>query len=343
MSDLLILLFAMVMAFAVAFAAGSNDEMMAPGVAAGVFSLRNAVILGAVFSVVGVFLGEAVVETIGEDLVKGNRLTDVMVIAVLLVMVIILVGHVTIMPLPISTTQTVVGAIVGVAIAAGFSNPEWGLNSVDYWVLLFIFLGWILSPIIGFLAAATVHLWIQRLDESVEGLAGKQKKDQAYIYALGIFLIISSASRAGNDVANSIAPVLGLKILEGETTTTNLWLMMLLGGLGMALGLILIGKIVIRVVARELVEMNPTSGLSSMISVTLIMTLGTIFGFPLSGTHVLIAGMIAVGWAERSPIKRQMVKMIVISWIVTVPIAALLGAIVWFVMDWLFVVLSLGI
>ncbi|MHA2305852.1 MAG: anion permease, partial [Candidatus Hodarchaeales archaeon] len=201
--------------------------------------------------------------------------------------------------------------------------------------------GWILSPIIGFIVAATVHLWIQRLDESVEGLAGKQKKDQAYIYALGIFLIISSASRAGNDVANSIAPVFGLKVLEGETTTTNLWLMMLLGGIGMALGLILIGKIVIRVVAKELVEMNPTSGLSSMISVTLIMTIGTFLGFPLSGTHVLIAAMIAVGWAERSPIQRQIVKMIVVSWIVTVPIAALLGGVLWFGVNWLFIGLGL--
>jgi hypothetical protein len=41
--------------------------------------------------------------------------------------------------------------------------------------------------------------------------------------------------------------------------------------------------------------MNPTSGLSSMIPVTLIMILDTILEFPLSGAHVLIAAMIAVG------------------------------------------------
>ncbi|UCE12635.1 MAG: inorganic phosphate transporter [Candidatus Heimdallarchaeota archaeon] len=341
MLDVLIFLLAVAMAFAVAFAAGSNDEMMAPGVAAGAFSLRTAVILGAIFSVLGVFLGEAVVKTLGEDLVKDNILTDAMVITVLLVMVIILVGHVTIIPLPISTTQTVVGAIVGVAIVAGFTYPEWGINAVDYWVLLLIFLGWILSPIIGFIVAATVHLWIQRLDESVEGFTSRQKKDQAYIYALGLFLIISSASRAGNDVANSIAPVLGLNVFQSEAITTNMWVMMLIGGVGMALGLVIIGKIVIRVVAKELVEMNPSSGLSSMISVTFIITLGTLLGFPLSGTHVLIAAMIAVGWAERSPIQRQMVKTIVISWIVTVPIAAILGGVIWFGVDWIFTIVGI--
>ncbi|MFX1505969.1 MAG: anion permease [Promethearchaeota archaeon] len=341
MIEIVVLTFAVLMAFAVAFAAGSNDEMMAPGVAAGAFSLRTAIILGAIFSILGVFLGEAVIKTLGEDLVKGNQLTDAMIISVLLVMVIILVGHVTIIPLPISTTQTVVGAIVGVAIAAGSIYSEWGINAVDYWVLLLIFLGLILSPVIGFLAAATVHLWTQRLDESVEGFAGKQKKDQLYIYALGLFLIVSTASRAGNDVANSIAPVLGLKLLEGETNPMNLWLMMLVGGFGMALGLIIVGKIVIRVVAKELVVMNPSSGLSAMISVTLIMTIGTLLGFPLSGTHVLIAAMIAVGWAERSPIQKKMVKTIVISWIVTVPVAAILGGIVWLGVDWVFRVLTI--
>ncbi|MFX0204504.1 MAG: inorganic phosphate transporter [Candidatus Hodarchaeota archaeon] len=341
MIEIVVLTFAVLMAFVVAFAAGSNDEMMAPGVAAGAFSLRTAIILGAIFSILGVFLGEAVVKTLGEDLVKGNQLTDAMIISVLLVMVIILVGHVTIIPLPISTTQAVVGAIVGVAITAGFIYSEWGINTVDYWVLLLIFLGWILSPVIGFFAAATVHLWTQRLDESVEGFAGKQKKDQLYIYALGLFLIVSTASRAGNDVANSIAPVLSLKLLEGETNPISLWLMMLVGGFGMALGLIIVGKIVIRVVAKELVEMNPSSGLSAMISVTLIMTIGTLLGFPLSGTHVLIAAMIAVGWAERSLIQKKMVKTIVISWIVTVPVAAILGGVVWVVVDWGFRVLAI--
>ena len=76
----------------------------------------------------------------------------------------------------------------------------------------------------------------------------------------------------------------------------------------MAVGLIVIGRKVVRVVAREIVTMNTASALSAMISVTLVMTLGTLAGFPLSGTHVLVFAMIAVGWAERSPIQRKMVK-----------------------------------
>ncbi|MHA1214445.1 MAG: inorganic phosphate transporter [Candidatus Hodarchaeales archaeon] len=365
MLELVLFLFAMAMAFAVAFAAGSNDEMMAPGVAARVFSLRVAVLLGAVFSVFGaVALGKEVVKTIGTDLIGGRVLSDSMIVAVLLAMIIILVSLSVLEGIPLSTTQAVVGAVIGVAFVAGFADPNWGIDSVDYAELLSIFSGWIISPIIGFIAAATTHFWLIRLEESVLGRLAERRRgksvktidsdenkgflfrggipdreiiDRTYAYALGVFLIISTASRAGNDVANSIAPVLSLKSLG----SINHSVLLLVGGVGMAVGLVIVGHKVIKVVAREIVSMNPASALSAMISVTLVMTLGTLAGFPLSGTHVLIFAMIAVGWAEKSPIQQEMVKTIIISWIVTVPIAAILGAVLWIGVDWLFVLIGL--
>ncbi|MHA1973356.1 MAG: inorganic phosphate transporter [Candidatus Hodarchaeales archaeon] len=366
MLDLILFIFAMAMAFAVAFAAGSNDEMMAPGVAARVFSLRVAVLLGAVFSVFGaVALGKEVVKTIGTDLIGGKTLSDPMIVAVLLTMIIILVSLSVLEGIPLSTTQAVVGAVVGVAWMAGFNDATWGFGSVDYFELFSIFLGWVISPIVGFITAATTHFWLIRLEDSVLGRLAERRRgksvksidsesnrtfifrggvpdreiiDRTYAYALGVFLIISTASRAGNDVANSIAPVLSLRAV-GDV---NHSVLLFVGGVGMAIGLVLVGKKVIKVVAREIVSMNPASALSSMISVTLVMTFGTLAGFPLSGTHVLIFAMIAVGWAEKSPIQQEMVKTIIISWIVTVPIAAVLGAVLWIGVDWLFVVIGLA-
>jgi phosphate/sulfate permease len=246
--------------------------------------------------------------------------------------------------IPLSTTQAVVGAICGVAIVAGFIDSNWGFSAINYIELVGIFFGWIISPIIGFFAAATTHFWLKRLEEpalgllngDTTGMTNREQLDRIYAYLLGIFLIISTASRAGNDVANSIAPILSLQVLQEQQ---NLSIMMLIGGLGMASGLVLVGIKVIKVVAKEIVSMNTSSALSAMIAVTLVMTIGTITGFPLSGTHVLIFAMIAVGWAERSPIQRRMVRMILISWIITVPIAAVLGGIIWILVDFFFSIL----
>lgn len=349
MLELIFFLFAISLAFAVAFAAGTNDEMMAPGVAAGVFSLRTSVILGAIFSVAGaLFLGAPVVKTIGSDLIGNRILSDSMIIAVLIAMIIILISLSVAEGLPLSTTQAVVGAILGVVTIAGLKSTEWGLMSINYGELMLIFSGWVLSPIIGFFAAATVQFWLQRAeeiyfaysqsDDSVQDGRQRQSREQLnryYVYFLGFFLILSTASRAGNDVANSIAPVLSLQFFR-DSPSNSTDFMMIIGGIGMSLGLILVGWKVIKVVAREIVSMNAGSALSAMIAVTTVMTFGTMLGFPLSGTHVLIASMIAVGWADRLPIQKQVVKTILISWIVTVPVAAILGGFIYFFVEFFF-------
>jgi PiT family inorganic phosphate transporter len=93
----------------------------------------------------------------------------------------------------------------------------------------------------------------------------------------------------------------------------------------MALGLMIIGRKVIKTLATEVVTLSPSSALSASISVALVMFVGTLLGLPLSGTHVLVAALIAVGWVADTPVQMKQVKDIIISWIVTVPISAVLG------------------
>ncbi len=62
------------------------------------------------------------------------------------------------------------------------------------------------------------------------------------------------------------------------------------------------------------------------------MFVGTLLGLPLSGTHVLVAALIAVGWVSETPVQMKQVKEILISWVVTVPISALFGvAVIWII------------
>jgi len=201
-----------------------------------------------------------------------------------------------------------------------------------------VFAGWILSPVIGFFAAATIHFWILRFEESLDSVTDIEVREIWYGRLLGIFLILSTASRAGNDVANSIAPILSLSYIEDMSVDTS-WVMVI-GGFGVAAGLIVIGWKVIKLVAREIVTMTPASALSAMISVTFVMTTGTLAGLPLSGTHVLIAAMIAVGWAERSKIQRDVVKKIVISWIVTVPLAGIIAILSYWGIDFVVILFT---
>jgi PiT family inorganic phosphate transporter len=132
----------------------------------------------------------------------------------------------------------------------------------------------------------------------------------------GVLLLLSSVlvafSRAGNDIANATAflPYRELRLILS---------------LGMALGLIGLGRRVLRGVGQRLVELDPMMALSAQTTVGTILFLATLFGFPLSGTHVLISAVIGVGMARGIWLNVQALKEILFAWVVTFPGAALLS------------------
>jgi inorganic phosphate transporter, PiT family len=324
--------------FLVAFSIGGNDEAMAPAVGAKVFTVRAAVLIGGVITIIGaISLGGNVSEKVGSDLVSGLEMSIDMVFAILISMAIwLLLASIT-KGLPISTTQCIVGSVIGVAIFAPVVGyTEWGIGVVNGYIVLEVFAGWILSPIIGFFFAAGVFAIIRRIQTRAKGFSDFERQEKIASYLLAAFLILTSLSRGGNDVANAIAP---LVVLPDFLGTYDLGFMviprylvpLLVGGIGMALGLIVVGRKVIKTLATEVVTLSPSSALAASVSVAIIMFVGTLFGFPLSGTHVLVASLIAVGWVSETPVQMKQVKDILISWVVTVPISAVFAVIVfWF-------------
>jgi PiT family inorganic phosphate transporter len=319
-------------AFLAAFSIGGNDETLSPAVGGRVFSVRRAVIIGAITNLTGaIFMGGGVSEKVGSDLVGGRILTLNMVFAILISMAIWLMIASATKGLPISTTQCIVGSVIGVVIIAPFLGLSgWGVDAVAWSVIIQIIAGWVLSPIIGFFISAAVFSLVRRKQREAKGLDAREKQEQIAAYALAVFLIITSLSRGGNDVANAVAPLVSLPEFQGIISIGTISIQaiiipLLVGGIGMGLGLIILGRKPLRILATEVVTLSPSSALSASVSVTLVMFVGTFFGFPLSGTHVLVAALIGVGWVGQTPIKKKQAKNIVISWLITVPISAALG------------------
>jgi len=333
--ELFLLILILFVGFIVAFAIGGNDEAMAPAVGARVFTITMAVVIGGIASIIGALtLGRGVSEKVGSEMVGGNQLTTAMVFAALISMAIwLLIASVT-KGLPISTTQCIVGAVVGVVLVAPFIGlAGWGAETISWLVILEIFVGWIISPIIGFIGAALIFQLVRLLQRRAPGLDAREKQERVAAYALAAFLIFTSLSRGGNDVANAVAPLIVLPEFQGSFMIgpfliDNVIIPLLVGGVGMALGLIVVGRKVIQTLATEVTTLTPTTALAASISVSLVMFVGTYMGLPLSGTHVLVAALIAVGWITQEPIKMKQVRDIILSWVVTVPISAIFGAIV---------------
>ncbi|MBD3407980.1 MAG: hypothetical protein GF411_17805 [Candidatus Lokiarchaeota archaeon] len=333
--DLVILLLLLVIGFIVAFAIGSNDETMSPAVGAKVFSVTTAVAIGAVINIIGALsLGGGVSEKVGSDLISGQQLTTTMMFAVLISMAIwLLLASIT-KGLPISTTQCIVGSVIGVAASAPFFGlTGWGMEIISWNVIVEILAGWVISPVVGFGIAAVVFKGVRRIQSRAPGLAQRERQEELAAYGLAVFLIITSLSRGGNDVANAVAPLTALPdfqepVFFGPFVFPGIVIPLLVGGVGMAFGLVVVGRKVIKTLSTEVVTLSPSSALSASVSVSMVMFVGTYFGLPLSGTHVLVAALIAVGWISQTPIKKDQIRSIVISWIITVPISAIFGLMV---------------
>jgi sodium-dependent phosphate transporter len=147
-----------------AFGIGANDcaNAFATSVAAKSVSLRLAVCIAAVMEFGGaMLLGSQVTKTIRNDVVKSSLYSDepeVLMYGMLcaLVAASIILQLSNYLYMPVSTTHTIVGAIVGFSLAAkGFSSINWN-------TCILIFISWVASPLITGIAAYISFFIIRR-------------------------------------------------------------------------------------------------------------------------------------------------------------------------------------
>jgi len=309
LTDPIILGLALGIGFLVAFTIGANDETMTPAVGAGLLSLGIAVVLGGIFNFIGVFfLGEQVSKMIGNNFAT-ETLTLPMVFIILISMAIWLF-IVSLKGIPISTTQSVVGSVLGIVLI------EWGLSAVRLDTLIMVVLSWIVSPIIGLFGGYGSYLLLIRLQQSLKrtGYSDYERQEKIASYALAFFLLISVFSRSGNDVAKAIGPLMAIPEILADP-----FLALLAGGLGMCLGVIVLGRRVVKKLSQDIVALSAISALAASVSVSFIMFFGTLLGIPLSGSHILVAAFIGVVLVNKEKVDTDSLKEIGLSWILTTP------------------------
>ena len=301
----------------VAFTIGANDETMTPAVGAGLLSLSIAVILGGIFNLVGVFfLGTSVSKTVGNNF-STETLTLPMVLIILISMAIWLL-IVSMRGIPISTTQSIVGSVLGIVII------EWGPEFIRYDTVFMVVLSWVISPILGLIGGYTFYKLILTFQQSRKrsGYSDYERQEKIASYALAFFLLVSVLSRSGNDVAKAIGPLMAIPEINEDP-----FYALLAGGVGMCIGVIILGRRVVKKLAKDVVALSPTSALAASVSVSIIMFVGTLMAIPLSGSHILVAAFIGVGFINQEKVDREALKEIGISWVVTTPVSAFFSGI----------------
>ncbi len=358
---------------------GANDvaNNLGPAVGSGVITLGWAIVIAAVFEALGaVIAGGEVVDTVKGGIINPAAIDNPQSF-IWLMLAALLAGAVwlnvaTSLGAPVSTTHSIIGAVMGAGIAAGgWGMVNWGTIAaiVGSWVLspvlggviavaflylikrtityqsdmtraaskvvpvLLALMGWafvtfmllkgigqIAKPGIGWaslwglLAGVAVYLGPGRLvaQQALRKRHGKDGINELFTWPLICAAALLSFAHGANDVANAVGPLAAIyeALKEGVVASkapTPLWIM-ILGALGLAVGLALFGARLIRIVGKEITELDHMRAYSIAMAATLTVILAAQLGMPISTTHVTIGAVIGVGFL-RELLKANYAKM----------------------------------
>lgn len=318
----------LIVTFILAFGIGANDETMAPVVGSHSLKLKTAVIAGGILSFFGCyFLARNVGKTIGRNLLGSTvEYSSLMMLSIILSTTIwLIVASKT--GAPISTTHSVVGSIFGISLVWSITTTGTFLESMNWSKMGSVVLGWFISPLFGMFGAILLQLLMNKiLKKTNTSLLKIEKTEKIFIYALVASVLWTQVSRGGNDAANAIGVFYGL-LNTNDIVEPALPLLLAITGIMMALGLIFVGRNVIKSVGGGLVEMRPSDAFVISLSTTLVIFVCTILGLPISGSHVLVFAIIGSGFVKGNRPDKKSFRKMVLSWFLTFPVAALLCAV----------------
>jgi PiT family inorganic phosphate transporter len=265
---------------------------------------------------------------------------------------------------PISTTHALLGAMGGAGIA--FAGPgALALAALAKGFVLPLVLGPVLAVGLGALAFFIVRsIWgLEKVDPTCICVALEETAPQlapagAAAFATGeVRPVIVVESAGAQACAEAIpGPAVGIdsnglldglhwssagavSFARGLNDTPKMAALLLIVhaiapawdiavvGLAIAIGGVLGARRVAETMSHKITVLSPTEGLVSNLSTATLVFLASFFGLPVSTTHVSVGSLYGIALTKGSANHRT-IQGIVLSWVVTLPVAALLGALI---------------
>jgi PiT family inorganic phosphate transporter len=310
-----------VVALAFDFLNGLHDaaNSIATIVSTRVLKAGHAVIWAAFFNFIAfIFFGLHVAKTVGSGIVTPDIVSDAVIFGALMGAIAwnLLTWWAGI---PSSSSHALIGGLVGAGLAKAGPGAIVASGLTKTASAIFV------SPTIGFLLALLLVLivsWIfaRRTPFAVDSFFRRAQFFSAALYSLG---------HGGNDAQKTmgiIAVLLYAHGMSGPEFNVPLWVVISCQA-AMALGTLFGGWRIVHTMGSKITKLTPQQGFCAETGGAITLFMATYLGVPVSTTHTITGAIVGVGAARRaSAVRWGVARSIVVAWVVTMPMAALLGA-----------------
>ena len=315
---LLIFVAAVAISYVYAFVGGFTDaaNAIATSVGTRAFSPGQAVVVAAVFELLGALTGTAVALTIGTGVVRTEFLTQGAVVAAV-------AGAMTWslftyrLGIPVSETHGLIGGILGVGLLYA------GLDAVIWDGVVPVLLAIVLSPALGVLGGMAMLLLVR----AVFGRATRATGVTWTRNLQRLSAVYMAFSHGRNDAQKpmgvlTLALIVYLGIPGDEVP---LWVILTVGAVA-SLGVAVGGWRIIRTLGMRITGLDSAQGFAAETSAATVLQLASQAGIPVSTTHTITSAIVGVGAVSNwRSIRWTLVFEIVTSWVLTLPATILFG------------------
>ncbi|MGZ4959244.1 MAG: anion permease [Methylomonas sp.] len=316
------------------------SNIIATIIAARAMTPVQAVVLVAFFEFLGPLLGgTAVANTLG-------RFVDLSGIPRITALLIILSGLCAAATwnlvtwwrgLPSSSSHALVGGLIGaVIVSVGGDHVVWGIKELGRGHLAGvtkILIALCISPPLGFLLGFLVQRIVMFLLRAARPKISRQLCNAQWLTAAGL-----AFSHGANDAQKSMGILTLILLLSGgiDNFVVPLWVMMMCA-VAMTGGVLMGGWRIVRTLGFAIYKIRPVHALNSQLTACCVILGSSMLGAPVSTTHVVASSIMGIGASDHPrAVRWGKAKEILMTWLITIPGAALIASLTFFVFSAIF-------
>jgi PiT family inorganic phosphate transporter len=328
-----IIIFIVLIALVFDFLNGFHDaaNSIATIVSTRVLSPRKAVLWAAFFNFLAAFLftGHSVAKTIGKGLVTPSLVNEYVILAALLGAIAwnIITWY---FGIPSSSSHALMGGLGGAAIMrAGFGSIIW-----SGWIktLIFIVVAPLLGMVLGF-GMMMLLMWMfhKHPSSKINGVFRKLQLVSAAFYSLGHGL---------NDAQKTMG-IITILLINAQMIKTSgpddfpiKWWIIIPCYTAISLGTMFGGWRIVKTMGQKVTKLKPVGGFCAETAGAFTLLITAFSGIAVSTTHTITGAIMGVGATKRmSAVKWGLAGKIVVAWIITLPVSALVSACCYWMID----------